>query len=773
MLISNANGAATCYLHDGLHRVTDTQDSGAGVHYCKRFRYDKTNGALGSIPPGVTVNNTVGRLTEAETDNCSVSPPTEASMITDEWFSYDADGGLTDVYEYTPHSGGYYHSTAAYWANGAVQSLSIPNYTALSYGIDGEGRLSNVKQGTGKIVCDSSCSASSTSYNAASEPLVINIGGTGDSDAYTYDPASERMTSYEFTVGAAPKSISAALNWNPNGSLQQLTITDGFNSGGSQTCNFGTTTVAGYDDLGRLLSANCGSNWQQTFSYDPFGNITKTANGGISWACPVCYNSNNQYNQTLSASISYDLSGNLLNDTFNKYNWDAYGRMSGVVAATGSINCGTSGTCLTYDGLGRMVEKNIGGVYTEILYSPLGKTAIMNGQQTTSAYFPLPGGATYQESGAADRIFWHKDWLGTIRFASTLGRGTVFDRAFAPFGEMYDNFGVVNTSSLSFTGDTQDTIAGLFDTPTRELHPNQGRWISPDPAGLGTVDPTNPQSWNRYAYMNNNPLSGVDTSGMDGCDGGDPVTCDASFPGDSAPPGGSSSDASTSDSMGAGGGVDPLWNLAFAGGPSSGATGPISGQPASPSVSSAVTSLGGLNTATGQDSSDVVIGVNTNVLAALAPAMSRGADFMNIVTKDTLYAYGAAASVVAGPSVALGLRGLAYNGAARVTGWYLGLTGGTGVVLGKYDQFMNYIDVAKGIGGNALNVSPDVYSFFNSAGQWWTLNQSFLQASLFRGQQIYMASPVVGATGNYALEIQFLMSRGIGPQMWTMMTLPY
>jgi hypothetical protein len=152
--------------------------------------------------------------------------------------------------------------------------------------------------------------------------------------------------------------------------------------------------------------------------------------------------------------------------------------------------------------------------------------------------------------------------------------------------------------------------------------------------------------------------------------------------------------------------------------------------------------------------------------------MSRGADFMNIVTKDTLYAYGAAASVVAGPSVALGLRGLAYNGAARVTGWYLGLTGGTGVVLGQYDEYTNYVQAAKSIGANALN-NPRVYNFFNSAGQWWTVNQSFLQASIARGQQFFMSSPVLGATGNYALELQFLMSRGIGPQMWQMVPLPY
>jgi len=44
-----------------------------------------------------------------------------------------------------------------------------------------------------------------------------------------------------------------------------------------------------------------------------------------------------------------------------------------------------------------------------------------------------------------------------------------------------------------------------------------GRWISPDPAGLAAVDPSNPQSWNRYAYVGNNPLSMIDPLGLNGC----------------------------------------------------------------------------------------------------------------------------------------------------------------------------------------------------------------------------------------------------------------
>src|SRR5207244_4311568 len=60
-----------------------------------------------------------------------------------------------------------------------------------------------------------------------------------------------------------------------------------------------------------------------------------------------------------------------------------------------------------------------------------------------------------------------------------------------------------------------------FDFPAREYNPRQGRWISPDPAGLSAVSLGNPQTWNRYAYVGNNPLLNTDPTGLLGVD--DPV----------------------------------------------------------------------------------------------------------------------------------------------------------------------------------------------------------------------------------------------------------
>ena len=48
----------------------------------------------------------------------------------------------------------------------------------------------------------------------------------------------------------------------------------------------------------------------------------------------------------------------------------------------------------------------------------------------------------------------------------------------------------------------------------REYNGVQGRWWTPDPAGLAAVDPNNPQSWNRYAYVGGHPLGSMDPLGL-------------------------------------------------------------------------------------------------------------------------------------------------------------------------------------------------------------------------------------------------------------------
>jgi RHS repeat-associated protein len=170
----------------------------------------------------------------------------------------------------------------------------------------------------------------------------------------------------------------------------------------------------------------------------------------------------------------------------------------------------------TYDALDRRVEQYNGSAYTEIVYGPAGnKMALMSGQTVTKVFAPLSAGATavYNSSGLA--YYRHPDWLGSSRVASTTSRTLYYDGAYAPFGESYAETG---TTDRNFTGQNQDltpaSTGDLYDFLYREYHKIQGRWVSPDPAGASAADPTNPQSWNRYSYVSDRPLTSTDPLGL-------------------------------------------------------------------------------------------------------------------------------------------------------------------------------------------------------------------------------------------------------------------
>jgi RHS repeat-associated protein len=128
--------------------------------------------------------------------------------------------------------------------------------------------------------------------------------------------------------------------------------------------------------------------------------------------------------------------------------------------------------------------------------------------------YPLPGGSVLSQGGGGHGVQM-ADWLGTIRaYYSYTGGSYSSSSAHAPFGETY---GLNAGYPWGFGGEGMDdgnTANTTYWFPERKLRTSQGRWMSPDPAGLAAADPTNPQSWNRYAYVLNNPLSNIDPMGL-------------------------------------------------------------------------------------------------------------------------------------------------------------------------------------------------------------------------------------------------------------------
>ncbi|HEX3437818.1 MAG TPA: RHS repeat-associated core domain-containing protein [Pseudacidobacterium sp.] len=146
----------------------------------------------------------------------------------------------------------------------------------------------------------------------------------------------------------------------------------------------------------------------------------------------------------------------------------------------------------------------------------------------------------------AGQPLWHfhlTDALGTRR-VQTDAAG-VLEESFSslPYGDLLANAGQGDDATEHhFTGKERDAESGLDEFPARYYASTMGRWMSPDPIPwLGWQHPpegsseeeeeeshkkfedwiSNPQNLNMYAYVNNNPMSHTDPSGMAGCQAGD------------------------------------------------------------------------------------------------------------------------------------------------------------------------------------------------------------------------------------------------------------
>ena len=103
----------------------------------------------------------------------------------------------------------------------------------------------------------------------------------------------------------------------------------------------------------------------------------------------------------------------------------------------------------------------------------------------------------------------HTDHLGTVSVATNQSQVVLARTLNLPYGGVRWTDGTMPTD-WGFTGQKDDTYIKLIQMSARWYAPQIGRWISPDSV---VPDLANPQSFNRYGYVHNNPLRYTDSSG--------------------------------------------------------------------------------------------------------------------------------------------------------------------------------------------------------------------------------------------------------------------
>jgi RHS repeat-associated protein len=106
--------------------------------------------------------------------------------------------------------------------------------------------------------------------------------------------------------------------------------------------------------------------------------------------------------------------------------------------------------------------------------------------------------------------FIHNDLAGSPMAATDINGAIVWKEDYTPYGERKQNEAAASNQHQWFGGKVQDSETGLSYFGARYYDPVVGRFMGVDAVGF---NPGNLQSFNRYAYANNNPYRFVDPDG--------------------------------------------------------------------------------------------------------------------------------------------------------------------------------------------------------------------------------------------------------------------
>ncbi|HVV70208.1 MAG TPA: RHS repeat-associated core domain-containing protein, partial [Verrucomicrobiae bacterium] len=426
-----------------------------------------------SYTPGGLVSSKSLRLTQGSSS---------ATLTTS--YQYDNEGKVLTMtsptsYPPNPSGGGY---------------TEAPGQT-YTYSYDLMGRPAGLVQGGDPATTW----VSNVQYGPANELLQIQI---------KVFPSSQQPAQYvEHRTYNSRLQLTAITAQQPNMNLQ-YSYSPNQNNG--QITQF-RDTVSGeqvsyaYDSLNRLVSATAASGaWGQSYTYDGYGNLLeKTVTQGSAPRLSVAVAP--ATNRVIG--VTYDANGNVIQEmNGTRLVYDAFNRARKV---TFLAECN-----YVYGPDNERVETNCtdtGGPFI-VLYGPDGRrlgayspSADSNGRLYFSGAFQTVYFAGRPINVSTGK-FLALDRLGSMRLSKT----TQTTAGYYPYGEEQQ---ASTTEGWNFATYYRHPGIELDYAVNRYYSPRLGRFISPDPyrtsAGL-----ENPQSWNRYAYVLNDPVNFYDPDGL-------------------------------------------------------------------------------------------------------------------------------------------------------------------------------------------------------------------------------------------------------------------
>ncbi len=356
----------------------------------------------------------------------------------------------------------------------------------------------------------------------APDPRIFPLTERGGSVWQSQFDATNRLTGMNFGNGAATtfgyykvsKWLNQMTTTSAAGTIQNFTNRfDALGSvigiqdlvAGHTDWASATMTNTTYDDLNRLIGAAWAGYGQKSYAYDTVGNMATNGEfgtGGYVYGAirPHCVRSAN------GAWYTYDQNGNVVFRTGQRLDYDVNNRLWRAISTSGVT------TMFGYDANGARLWEQSG---TNALQVWVGSH--YEEKQDQVLYHILVGGklvCTFDATGTNVFQFYHPDYLTSTSIQTDQGGNQIQHYEYTAFGQTrYTGSSTAFPVSRRYTSQVLDDATGLYYYNFRYYDPQLARFIQPDDI-IG--DLADPQSYNRYSYVLNNPLRFTDPGGHSG-----------------------------------------------------------------------------------------------------------------------------------------------------------------------------------------------------------------------------------------------------------------
>jgi RHS repeat-associated protein len=297
-----------------------------------------------------------------------------------------------------------------------------------------------------------------------------------------------------------------------------------------QDNNLGLTENGYYDNDYRLSSTTLNGTQNLSVTYDDtMGNIISRSDvaSGATWT----YSSTQKHAVTEAGSSSYqygyDANGNATARQGNSIVWSSYNYPTTVNAGSGST---AETVAFSYGPDRKRWQQMYTGNSTSETTNYVGglMDVVSSSSTTTYRHYVYAGSepvAVYARSSAGNAFSYVlSDHQGSNSDLTNSSGTSIVNESFTPFGQRRNpttwsgaasNSDLTTAAGITRQGYTFQTQLGLWmgmnHMNGRVEDAITGRMLSADPH---VPDRTNPQSYNRYTYVNNNPLTATDPSGF-------------------------------------------------------------------------------------------------------------------------------------------------------------------------------------------------------------------------------------------------------------------